>query len=159
MAHTEIVDGPLDIDSVIAKVAAPEFGAVVTFSGNVRDNSRGERVRYLVYDSYRPLAEKQLATIASEAESRWAVRCAVSHRLGRVEIGETSVVIAVASPHRADAFDAAQWLMDTLKQNVPIWKKEYCEATSPTASSGGEIRTHWVEGSEVVPVTNPTDLE
>jgi molybdopterin synthase catalytic subunit len=143
MAHVEIVDGLLDQERASAKVAAPEFGAVVTFCGNVRNNSRGERVRFLVYEAYRPLAEKELAVIAAEAESRWNIRCAIEHRLGRVEIGETSVIIAVASPHRGDAFDASRWLMDALKEKVPIWKKEYFESGA-----------RWVEGSDVVPSTD-----
>ena|SRR3569833_25335 len=150
MAHAEIVDGPLDIERVSARVNGPEFGAIVTFSGNVRDNSRGERVRYLVYDSYRPLAEKELAAVAAEAEAKWPVHVAIEHRLGRVDVGLVSVIIAVASPHRGDAFESARWLMDALKDRVPIWKKEYYEETSPTPSSRGKIRARWVEGSDVV---------
>jgi len=150
MAYAEIVDGPLDIERVAHRVAALEFGAVVTFSGNVRDNSRGQRVRYLVYDSYRPMAEKELLAVAVEAESKWDVRCAIEHRLGRVDVGVCSVIIAVASPHRVDAFEAARWLMDALKARVPIWKKEFYEESSPTPSSRGEIKSRWVEGSDVV---------
>ena len=139
MAYTEIVDGPLDLERVVARVAAPEYGAVATFLGQVRDNSRGERVRYLRYDAYRALADKELASVAAEAEERWEVRCAVEHRLGRVDVGVASVIIAVASPHRADAFEAAQWLMDAIKQRVPIWKKEYYQSGA-----------RWVEGSNIV---------
>ena len=150
MAHAEIVDGPLDIERVAARVTAPEFGAVVTFSGNVRDNSRGERVRYLVYDSYRALAEKELVAVAEEAEARWTVRCAIEHRLGRVDVGATSVVIAVASPHRGDAFECARWLMDALKERVPIWKKEFYEDADAPHSG---VQARWVEGSEVIPTS------
>jgi molybdopterin synthase catalytic subunit len=86
------------------------------------------------------MAERVLSGVVNEAEGRWQVRCAVEHRLGQVDAGVTSIVIAVASPHRADAFEASRWLMDAIKERVPIWKKEFCE-------SG----TRWVEGSEIVP--------
>lgn len=121
-------------------------GAVVTFAGNVRDNALGQRVLYLEYEAYAPLAHKQLLALANEAEGRWGVRCAVQHRLGRLEIGECSVAVAVASPHRAEAFDACRWLMDTLKTSVPIWKKEYFV--------GG---AHWIEGPQAVPAASETE--
>lgn len=145
MANVSITTDALNQDSVASFVASPAYGAVVTFIGNVRDNARGMRVHYLVYEAYLPLAEKELAAIAHAAEQRWNVACAIAHRIGRVDIGETSVVIAVASPHRADAFEACRWLMDTLKESVPIWKKEYYES--------GE---HWIEGSDVVPSGDTT---
>jgi len=153
MSHVRIIDGPLAAEQALSQVAAPEFGAVVTFYGNVRDNSRGKRVRFLEYDAYRPMAEKELAAVADEAEARWTVRCAILHRLGRVEIGQTSVVIAVASPHRVDAFEAGRWLMDAIKERVPIWKKEFYEVDHPTPYRG-EVRAGWVEGSDVVPSTD-----
>ena len=124
-------------------VAGPGYGAVVTFAGNVRDNARGLQVLYLEYEGYEPLAAKQIAALIAEADTRWGVRCTVQHRLGRLEIGECSVGVAVASAHRADAFDACRWLMDTLKETVPIWKHEFFE--------GG---AHWVEGPQTVP-TDP----
>ena len=135
-----LTEDPLDLASLSRSVEESGCGAVVTFAGNVRDNARGQRVLYLVYEAYPPLAEKQLRAVAAEAESRWGVRCAVAHRLGRLEIGECSVGVAVASPHRAEAFDACRWVMDTLKATVPIWKKEYFE--------GG---AHWIEGPQAVP--------
>ncbi len=138
-----LTHGVIDLTALSRSVEASGYGAVVTFAGNVRDNARGLRVLYLKYEGYEPLAEKQIALLIAEAEGRWGVRCAVQHRLGRLEIGECSVGVAVASPHRADAFDACRWLMDTLKETVPIWKREYFK--------GG---THWVEG----PQTIPTDI-
>ena len=110
----------------------------------VRDNARGKQVLGLEFEAYEPLAAKQLAHLMAEAEERWEVRCAVQHRLGRLEIGQCSVGIAVASPHRAAAFDACRWLMDTLKETVPIWKREFFE--------GG---AHWVEGLDIVGIEPP----
>jgi len=120
-------------------VEATGYGAVVTFAGNVRDNALGREVLYLEYEGYAPLAEKELLRIASEAERRWTVRCAIVHRLGRLELGECSVAVAVASAHRAEAFEACRWVMDTLKATVPIWKKEYFV--------GGAC---WIEGPQSV---------
>jgi len=129
----------IDLSALSHAVEASGYGAVVTFAGNVRDNARGLQVIYLEYEGYEPLAEKHLARLIAEAEGRWGVKCAVQHRLGRLEIGECSVGVAVASPHRAEAFDACRWLMDTLKETVPIWKREFF--------AGG---THWVEGPRTV---------
>ncbi len=129
----------IDLPALSRAVEASGYGAVVTFAGNVRDNARGLQVLYLEYEGYEPLAEKHLARLVAEAEGRWGVRCAVQHRLGRLEIGECSVGVAVASPHRAEAFEACRWLMDTLKETVPIWKREHF--------AGG---AHWVEGPGTV---------
>jgi len=134
----------IDINALSRAVEASGYGAVVTFAGNVRDNARGLQVLYLEYEGYEPLAEKHLARLAAEAEERWGVRCAVQHRLGRLEIGECSVGVAVASPHRGEAFEACRWLMDTLKETVPIWKREFF--------AGG---AHWVEGPQTVPSDTP----
>ena len=139
MAHILLTEEKLSADRAVSHVAAPEFGAVVTFVGSIRNNSRGDRVRYLVYESYRAMAEKELASIIEQAEARWPVLCSVEHRLGRVEIGDAGVIIVVASTHRADAYEANRWIMDAIKQTVPIWKKEY------TANG-----VRWVEGSDVV---------
>ena len=135
---------PIDLAALSRAVEASGYGAVVTFAGNVRDNARGLRVLYLEYEGYEPLAEKHLARLVAEAEGRWGVRCAVQHRLGRLEIGECSVGVAVAAPHRAEAFDACRWLMDTLKETVPIWKREFFV--------GG---AHWVEGPSTVESDTP----
>ena len=130
---------PLD-DAYVARleraIEHPGDGGVVTFRGIVRDSSRGKRVRYLEYDAYPEMAERELATIAAEVERRWRTdHIALVHRIGRLEIGECSVVVAVACPHRAEAFEACRYAIDTLKMTVPIWKKEVAE--------DGE---EWVEG-------------
>lgn len=140
VARVLLTHEPLDVAIVSALVEDAEYGAVVTFAGTVRNHARGQSVRYLEYEAYAPLAEKELLALVERAEVRWPVRCAVHHRLGRVDIGEASVVAAVGSAHRAEAFAACAWLMDTLKATVPIWKKEY-------AASGA----HWVEGPDAVP--------
>jgi molybdopterin synthase catalytic subunit len=100
-------------------------GAVVVFDGIVRDNTRGRRTLYLDYEAYEAMAEKQMAELAAQAVERFGVRgVTLVHRLGRLEIGETSVLIVVASAHRGAAFEACRWVIDTLKKTVPIWKKE-----------------------------------
>jgi len=105
--------------------AGPD-GAVVLFDGIVRDNTRGRRTLFLVYEAYEAMALEQMRGLAAEAAERFAVRDVVlAHRLGRLEIGETSVLIAVASAHRGAAFEACRWIIDTLKRTVPIWKKEH----------------------------------
>ena len=110
---------------IIPPLERPEDGAIVIFDGIVRNNSRGRATRYLDYESYEAMALKKLHEMAAEAIRQFAIRdLAVVHRLGRIEIGESSVLIAVFSAHRAAAFDACRWLIDTLKKTVPIWKKE-----------------------------------
>jgi len=143
-----LTEKPILLAELSRTVEASGYGAVVTFSGNVRDNARGREVLFLEYEAYAPLAEKQLAKLIAEAEERWQVKCAVQHRLGRLEIGESSVGIAVAAAHRAEAFDACRWLLDTLKDTVPIWKHEYFR--------GGD---HWVEGPHTVPSVQTPFLE
>ncbi len=140
MAEITLTRNTISLAAVGQSVEAPGCGAVVTFAGNVRDNAQGREVLFLEYEGYAPLAEKELFRIASEAEQRWTVRCAVVHRLGRLEIGECSAAVAVASAHRAEAFDACRWVMDTLKARVPIWKKEFFV--------GG---ASWIEGPQSVP--------
>lgn len=113
---------------IVPRMERPEDGAIVIFDGVVRDNSRGRRTLYLDYESYESMALQKLQELAAEARQRFAVRnLAIVHRLGRIEIGESSVLIAVFSAHRAAAFDACRWLIDTLKKTVPIWKKEHFE--------------------------------
>jgi molybdopterin synthase catalytic subunit len=127
---------PLNRDALIEAVSHPGAGGLVVFEGVVRDNARGKQIRYLEYDAYPEMAEQQIRTIIAEAERHWGVEhVAVAHRFGRLEIGEASVIIAVATPHRAEAFDACRYIIDTLKTTVPIWKKE-------VATNGEE----WVEG-------------
>lgn len=123
-----ITPDPLDAEAVARAVAWPGAGAIVTFAGTVRDTARGKAVRYLEYEAYPPAAEQSFRQIADEIRERWGIdRVAIVHRVGRLEIGEASVVIAVASPHRAEAFEACRYAIDRLKQIAPIWKKEVYE--------------------------------
>jgi molybdopterin synthase catalytic subunit len=109
-------------------VKQPQDGAVVVFDGVVRNNTRGRRTLYLDYEAYEEMAVEQMEVLADRALAEFKIRdVAIVHRLGRLEIGESSVLIAVASAHRAAAFDACRWMIDTLKRTVPIWKKEYFE--------------------------------
>jgi molybdopterin converting factor subunit 1 len=122
----QIVRTPIDAESLVASLKRPSDGALVIFDGVVRDNTRGRRTLYLNYEAYEAMALKQMKALAKEAKSRFAVLSAsIIHRLGRLEISETSVLIVVASPHRGAAFEACRWIIDTLKKTVPIWKKEY----------------------------------
>ncbi len=117
--------GPIDSPRLIAEIKRGEDGAVAIFDGIVRKHSRGRRTLHLDYEAYEEMALRQMRQLAAQARERFGVRqVAVIHRLGRLEIGETSVLVVVASAHRAAAFDACRWLIDTLKQTVPIWKKE-----------------------------------
>ena len=117
---------PIVAEQAVAALKAGADGAVVVFDGIVRNNTRGRRTEYLLYEAYEAMALGQMRGLVEEASKRFPVREALlHHRLGRLEIGETSVLIAVASAHRGAAFDACRWLIDTLKQTVPIWKKEF----------------------------------
>jgi molybdopterin synthase catalytic subunit len=123
--RVEIVDAPIVAEAIVAGIKASGDGAVCVFDGIVRDNTRGRKTLYLDYEAYREMALEQMRGLAAEAVARFGVRdVAMVHRLGRLEIGETSVLIVVASAHRAAAFDACRWLIDMLKKTVPIWKKE-----------------------------------
>lgn len=117
---------PLDPETLTATVRAAANGGVVTFLGTVRNNTDGRQVLYLEYEAYEDMAEKVLARIVREVTERWggAVHASISHRFGRMEIGDVSLIVAVASPHRAEAFAACQYIVDRIKQDVPIWKKE-----------------------------------
>lgn len=124
--HAEIVRGPIQTQAVSNSIKSPEDGAVVVFEGVVRNHTRGRRTLHLEYEAYEEMALKEMETLAGQALERFAVRdVALVHRLGRLEIGEASVLIVVASAHRSAAFDACRWLIDTLKKTVPIWKKEF----------------------------------
>jgi molybdopterin synthase catalytic subunit len=121
----EIVDAPIAAEAIVAGMKAGGDGAVCVFDGIVRDNTRGRRTLHLDYEAYREMALEQMQRLAQEAIAKFGVRdLALVHRLGRLAVGETSVLIVVASAHRAAAFDACRWLIDTLKKTVPIWKKE-----------------------------------
>lgn len=116
----------IDRDALVAALKQPGDGAVVVFDGIVRDNTRGRKTLYLDYEAYEEMALAEMRKLAAEAGERFAIdRVGVVHRLGRLEIGESSIVIVVTSAHRAAAFDACRWLIDTLKRTVPVWKKEH----------------------------------
>jgi len=123
-----IVSEPITPLAALERTKRPHDGAAVVFEGIVRDNTRGRRTLYLDYEAYEPMALKQMQALASEARARFGVGgISIIHRVGRLQIGETSVLIVVASAHRAAAFDACRWIIDILKKTVPIWKKEYFE--------------------------------
>jgi molybdopterin synthase catalytic subunit len=137
----EITDQPLDARRLEAAVAHPAAGAICTFTGVVRDNSRGREVTHLEYEAYSEMAEAEMRRICAEIGRRWPeARVAIAHRRGRLEIGEPSVVISVACPHRAEAIEACRFGIDTLKAEVPIWKKEF--------AADGES---WIEGADARP--------
>jgi molybdopterin synthase catalytic subunit len=116
---------PINAEELVADAKQGEDGAVVVFNGIVRNNSRGRRTLHLDYEAYEEMAAKQMDELAREVLTRFGVRqVTIVHRLGRLAVGETSVLIVVASAHRAQAFEACRWLIDTLKKTVPIWKKE-----------------------------------
>jgi molybdopterin synthase catalytic subunit len=123
-----LVRDPIDSAGLIDHVRTASDGAVVTFNGCVRNQSHGRRTLYLDYEAYESMAVAKLYEIAVAARAQFTIdRMAIAHRLGRLEIGETSVFIAVSAPHRPAAFDACRFTIDTLKRTVPIWKKEYFE--------------------------------
>ena len=133
---------PIDPLALLSSVEDKGSGGVVLFLGRVRDHSHGEKVIGLEYEAYEPMALRQMEKIAAEVHRRWPVRrLAMVHRTGHMEIGEISVAIAVACAHRAEAFEACRYAIDTLKHSVPIWKKEF----RPDGS-------FWVEGCEAHPV-------
>jgi molybdopterin synthase catalytic subunit len=123
--RVEILDQVLPSAEVIEQIKAGPDGAVCVFDGIVRNNTRGRETLYLDYEAYREMALAQMNQLAAQAVERFGVRdVALLHRLGRLRVGETSVLIVVASAHRGAAFEACRWLIDTLKKQVPIWKKE-----------------------------------
>ena len=119
-------DRPLDLGAVGARVAGPGMGGLVVFVGAVRDQARGREIRHLEYEAYPGMAEREMERIADEAAERFAgARVAIAHRTGQLEIGEVAVIVAAAAPHRAEAFAACRFAIDSLKERVPIWKKEF----------------------------------
>ncbi|HWA97314.1 MAG TPA: molybdenum cofactor biosynthesis protein MoaE [Pirellulales bacterium] len=126
---------PIDPAELCESVRSARAGGTVLFLGTVRELTGSVRTEFLEYEAYQEMAEKMLADLESQARQRWPiVECAIVHRLGRLEPKTVCVAVAVSTPHRADAFEAARWLIDTLKQNVPIWKKEH----------GDRGAAHWV---------------
>jgi MoaE-MoaD fusion protein len=137
----ELTARPLDARRMETAVAHKGAGAICTFTGIVRDSSRGKSVTHLEYEAYAEMATSQMRKIADEIAERWPeARVAMAHRTGRLEIGEPSVVVSVSAPHRAEAIAACKWGIDRLKESVPIWKKEH-------AADG----TYWIEGDEARP--------
>ncbi|HUP01889.1 MAG TPA: molybdenum cofactor biosynthesis protein MoaE [Gemmatimonadota bacterium] len=124
--HFEITESPLSIEALVARLADPSAGAVATFSGTARNTFAGKEVRYLEYEAYRPMAEQVLADIGTEIAIRWphVIAIAIAHRVGRLEIGESSVIVAVSAPHRREALQACAYGIDRLKAILPVWKKE-----------------------------------
>jgi molybdopterin synthase catalytic subunit len=134
----ELTDQPIDSAALLSQVASPEAGAAVLFLGVTREVTGDRLTESLDYECYPEMAIKKLEELAAEAGRRWSlVGCAVVHRLGHLEIGEASVAIAVSAPHRRDAFEAGEWLIDTIKEVVPIWKREnWVDGTSEWVHPG-----------------------
>jgi molybdopterin synthase catalytic subunit len=143
MALVAVTRDPLDLQALTQTIAhdGTGDGAIATFTGLVRNHNQGRTVRFLEYEAYEPLAVRALGRIVAEARERWAdARLALHHRIGRIEIGEASIVIVAMSPHRAHAFAACRYAIERVKQIVPIWKHEHFE--------GGEV---WLEGATADP--------
>ena len=133
---TELTTDPIDITSVARRVVPPECGATVTLDGYVRQFTKGRETLHLVYEAYESMAVKEMQKLVEQAKKEFEIaNIGIVHRLGKLEIGETSVVISVAAPHRRAAFAACEWLIKELKRTVPIWKKE--------VYADGEV---WIEG-------------
>lgn len=136
MDFVELTTDPIFIESVARRVVPPECGATVTLDGYVRQFTKGRETLHLFYEAYEPMALREMGKLIGRAKRDFEIaNVGIVHRLGRLEIGETSVVISVAAPHRRAAFAACEWLIRELKRTVPIWKKEVC--------ADGEA---WVEG-------------
>ncbi len=134
----KLVRERIEAQALVAEVRGTGDGAIVMFDGFVRDHSKNRRTRYLEYEAYEPMAVSKMQEISAHLHENFAIdRVAMVHRLGRLEIGETSILIVVSAAHRAAAFDACRWAIDTLKRTVPIWKKEYFEDGSVWAD--GEL--------------------
>src|SRR5690625_2603470 len=123
-----ITSDPIELNDVVSKVIRNDAGAICTFTGIVREFTKGKRTLYLEYQAYTSMAEKKLAEIGDEIEAKWGnTKTAIVHRIGRLDISDTAVAIAVSTPHRKDAFEASKYAIDRIKEIVPIWKKEHWE--------------------------------
>lgn len=129
----------LNPQTAVDAVMTTSDGAYVHFVGVVRSHSRGRQVTGLEYQAYAPMAERQMKVLVDAVREKWGLACAILHRTGYIPVGEAAVVVCVASSHRAEAFDACRWVIDTLKKDVPIWKKEF------TADG-----TYWIEGEDAI---------
>jgi molybdopterin synthase catalytic subunit len=139
MAFARLTRSPIDAEELLSRIKGNEYGGYVTFVGDVRNNASGKPVVALSYEAYEVLAERELSRLVTEAEEKFHAVCAVEHRLGPIPIGESAVVVVAGAAHRAQAFDACRWLIDTLKETVPIWKHEtYVD---------GSV---WIEGNQTI---------
>ncbi|KAI0217132.1 Molybdopterin synthase catalytic subunit [Lamellibrachia satsuma] len=140
MDHVSVTECPLSIEQMTQLVTSPSSGAIATFIGTTRDDFDGKKVVRLEYEAYQPMAEQQLRKICGEVRSKWPAveRMAIAHRTGLVPVAESSVIIAISSPHRRDALEGVQYAIDVLKASVPIWKKEVYE----------ESESKWKENRE-----------
>lgn len=135
----ELRHDALSVEECMAAVRRPVSGGLVTFVGSIRDISDGQAIHFLEYEAYEPMALDRLTQVVEEASERWPIHAvAIQHRLGRLEVGEDAVAIAVSSTHRAEAFAACEYVIDRLKEIVPIWKKEH-----------GSDGTTWVGGPTI----------
>ena len=139
MSFVQLIEAELNPQDAIDAVITSADGAFVLFTGVVRNQSKGRQVKGIDYQAYIPMAESQMQRITEQVDEKWGLECAILHRFGYVQVGEASVVICVASPHRAEAFDACRFAIDSVKNDVPIWKKEY-------AADG----TYWIEGDDAI---------
>ncbi|MFP6669042.1 MAG: molybdenum cofactor biosynthesis protein MoaE [Pirellulales bacterium] len=120
-----ITESSIDIEALLAEISTPDAGAVVLFLGTTRQTTDGRQTESLDYECYEEMAARKLTSLESEARQRWPLlNCGIIHRIGHLEIGQASVAVAVSTAHRQAAFEAGKWLIDTLKEVVPIWKKE-----------------------------------
>lgn len=140
MDFFEITNDPLDVGAIARRVVPANCGATITLDGYVRQFTKGRETLHLVYEAYEPMALKEMEKLVAKARERFEIEnVGIVHRLGKLEIGETSVVVTVAAPHRRAAFEACEWLIKELKRTVPVWKKEVYR--------GGEI---WIEGDPAI---------
>ena len=141
--ETFITHSKLNVEKLSADVIADRNGAVVVFNGITRDHTDGRKVLFLEYEAYLPMAKAKLNDVAKEMCDKWDVSVVIAHRIGRVDIGESSLIVTVGSPHRASAYQASQYSVDRIKQIVPIWKKEHFD--------GGEVWIGDAEGFRPLP--------
>ena len=140
-----ISEQPLDIVGLLAGSHHPKAGALVLFSGEVRNHNLGRRVEYLEYEAYVPMASKLMQQILDEANNKWPLNIAIAqHRVGKVGVGESAVIVITASPHRLEAYEANRYIIDRIKHEVPIWKCEYFSDSSK--KWGGNCNCHEVTG-------------
>jgi molybdopterin synthase catalytic subunit len=147
-----LTDQTIDLPVLFASVGESDRGGITSFVGLVRDHHDGRQVKRLEYSAYAPMAEGECAAIVAEAETKWPVRVALSHRIGTLEVGEAAVAIAVAAPHRGEAFDACRYVIEELKHRVPIWKREWyadgsSEWVNPAAGHGSNPPVELAIGS------------